>query len=128
MKANSIRPYPTTPSRWASESVTTTEVVAEPAECEASYTLTDTWSTGYQVAVTVTNRGSENMAGWVVTWTLPGGQRISNLWNGSFSQSGAAVSVTSASYNGTLAPGAAATVGFTATASSTGAAPSVSCS
>ena len=53
---------------------------------------------------------------------------INNLWNGGYTQAGAAVTVTSESYDGTLAPGASTTVGFTATYSGSNTAPSsVSC-
>ena len=40
------------------------------------------------------------------------------MWNGSYSQSGATVTVSNASYDGSLASGATATVGFIATGTS----------
>ena len=66
----------------------------------------------------VKNTGSGTLNGWKLGWTFPGSQAISNLWNGSYTQSGETVTVTNASYNGTLAAGATTTVGFTATGSS----------
>jgi cellulase/cellobiase CelA1 len=92
------------------------------------YTRTAEWGGGFTANVTITNTGTTAINGWTVAWTFPGDQKITQLWNGSYAQSGASVSVTSASYNATLAPGASTTVGFTATASSTGATPPVSCS
>jgi Cellulose binding domain len=56
----------------------------------------------------------------------PSPSTINSLWNGSYTQSGNTVKVTNASYNGSLAPGATATVGFTATGTS-GSPSSVSC-
>ena len=63
----------------------------------------------------VTNTGSATLNGWNLGWTFPGDQAIGDLWNGSSTQSGSKVTVTNESYNGTLAPGASATVGFIAT-------------
>ncbi|WP_345150694.1 cellulose binding domain-containing protein [Nonomuraea rubra] len=43
---------------------------------------------------TVKNTGSAQTSSWRVGWTLPGGQTISQLWNGTLSGSSGAVSVT----------------------------------
>ena len=57
-------------------------------------------------------------------WTFPGNQMISTLWNGSHSQSGAAVSVTNASWTATIpANGGSVTVGFGASYSGANALP-----
>jgi Glycosyl hydrolase family 12/Cellulose binding domain len=96
--------------------------------CSAAYSVTGSWPGGFQGQVVVTNTGSAALNGWQLGWTFPGRQAISNLWNGSYAQSGGQVTVTNASYDGTLAPGASATVGFTATYAGSNAAPSsVSC-
>jgi cellulase/cellobiase CelA1 len=68
--------------------------------------------------VVVKNTGSGTLNSWSLGWTFPGSQDINNLWDGSYTQSGGTVAVSNASYNGSLAPGATATVGFTATGSS----------
>ncbi len=88
----------------------------------------NSWPGGFQGQVVVTNTGSATLNGWQLGWTFPGSQAISSLWNGSYTQSGGHVTVTNLSYNGTLAPGASTTVGFTGTYSGSSAAPSsVSC-
>ena len=78
---------------------------------------------------TVTNTGTSSLSGWQLAWAFPGDQKINSLWNGTYTQSGAQVSVNPAAYNGSIAPGSSVTVGFTAT-DTTGSAPpsSVSCS
>jgi Glycosyl hydrolase family 12/Cellulose binding domain len=97
--------------------------------CSAAYSLVSSWSGGFQAQVVVTNTGSGTLNGWTVGWTYPDDQKISDLWNGSYTQSGETVTVTNASYDGTLAPGGTATIGFTATYSGSNTAPSsVSCS
>jgi cellulose 1,4-beta-cellobiosidase len=121
-------PTPTpTPTRSPSPTPSPTPSTG-PGSCSAAYSVVNSWQGGFQAQVVVTNTGGASKNGWRLAWTFPGDQRITQLWNGSYTQSGAAVSVTNASYNGTLAPGATTTVGFTAAASSTGATPSVSCS
>ena len=84
--------------------------------CTATYSVVNSWSGGYQGQFTVT-AGSSGLSGWKVGWTFPGSQQISQMWNASYTQSGASVTATSMSYNGTLAAGASTTFGFIATGS-----------
>ncbi|MFF3856827.1 cellulose binding domain-containing protein [Micromonospora sp. NPDC002575] len=49
-------------------------------------------------------------------WTFADGQRISQAWNASYTQSGGAVRATNASWNGTIAAGATVSFGFLADA------------
>jgi Glycosyl hydrolase family 12/Cellulose binding domain len=86
--------------------------------CSGTYSVTSSWPGGFQGQVVVTNTGSGTLNGWSLGWTFPGSEAINNLWNGSYRQSGEAVTVANASYDGSLAPGATATVGFTATGAS----------
>jgi Glycosyl hydrolase family 12/Cellulose binding domain len=94
--------------------------------CSATYSIVNSWQGGFQGQVDVKNTSTSTKNGWNLAWTWPSGQTITNLWNGIYTQSGSSVSVTNASYNGTLSPGQSTTVGFTANGSS--ASPSVSCS
>ncbi|MEW2383091.1 cellulose binding domain-containing protein [Micromonospora sp. NPDC047707] len=76
---------------------------------------------GQQVVHTV---GFGAIAGWTVGWTFPNGQRITQLWGGTHTQSGATVSVRDAGWNGNLSPGATTTVGFLASWTTTNSPPS----
>jgi hypothetical protein len=91
--------------------------------CSASYAVTGSWAGGFQGQVTVKNTSSSAVSGWKLGWSFPGDQKITHLWNGAVTQSGEQVSVTNAGYNGSLAPGASATVGFTGTYASSNASP-----
>ena len=71
----------------------------------------------------ITNTGSTTINGWQLTFSFANGQTITQLWNGSYSQSGSNVSVTNASYNGTIAPGGTANFGFNGSWSGSNAAP-----
>jgi cellulose 1,4-beta-cellobiosidase len=86
--------------------------------CSGTYSVVNSWSGGFQGQVVVKNTGSGTLNGWSLGWTFPGSQTITNLWNGSYTQSGNTVTVSNASYDGSLASGGTATVGFTATGTS----------
>lgn len=85
--------------------------------CEVTYTVTNQWSGGFQADVRLTNTGPAPWDGWSLNWSFPDGQRISQLWNASHSQSGPAVTVRNTDWNGAVAPGSSAAFGFTATRS-----------
>ncbi|MEU8179131.1 cellulose binding domain-containing protein, partial [Microbispora hainanensis] len=53
--------------------------------------------------------------GWSLTFTLPGGQTITNGWNATYSPSSGQVTARNMSYNGTIAPGSTTEIGFQAT-------------
>jgi arabinoxylan arabinofuranohydrolase len=81
--------------------------------CTATYAVTGTWSTGFQAELTVTNTGATPTNSWQVAFTLPGGQSVTQGWNGVFAQQGDKTTVTNASFNGQLQPGASVKPGFT---------------
>ncbi|OKK05634.1 cellulase family glycosylhydrolase [Streptomyces sp. CB02400] len=90
--------------------------------CEIGYRVTGEWPGGFQGEVTVRNTGSSAVNGWTLTWTFPADQRITNMWGGTPTQSGSAVSVASASYTASIPASGSVSLGFTA--SRTGANPS----
>jgi endoglucanase len=92
--------------------------------CTAVYQTANSWQGGFQGQVTVT-AGAAPISSWTVTWTLAGGQTISQVWSGTLSGSGSAVTVRNASWNGSLAARASTAFGFNATG--TPSSPVVSC-
>jgi hypothetical protein len=93
------------------------------ASCAVHYALTGTWPGGFQAGVTITNKGTAAINGWKLTWTWPdSGEAITQLWNGSETQSGTAVTVTNASYNAAIG-GNGGTVSFGFTGSDSGQTP-----
>jgi endoglucanase len=97
-----------------------------PPTCSAAYSITNSWSGGFQAQVTLTNTGTVALSSWALSWTFPGSQQVSNSWNGILTQTGASVSVTNEPYNGSVNPGGTVTVGFTANGTS-GSPSSVAC-
>jgi Glycosyl hydrolase family 12/Cellulose binding domain len=121
-------PTPTPTPTPTATSASPTPTPSSSGACSGTYSVVSSWAGGFQGQVAVTNTGSATLSSWQLGWTFPGNQAINNLWNGSYTQSGGKVTVTNESYNGTLAPGASTTVGFTATYSGSNTAPSgVSC-
>jgi len=92
--------------------------VAASVSCTVTYSVVHTWPGGLQAQAVLTNTSISPVSGWALTWSFAGDQRVTDLWNGDFTQSGERVSVTNGSYNGTIAPSASVTIGFTG--SSTG--------
>ncbi|MEU2628878.1 glycoside hydrolase family 9 protein [Kitasatospora sp. NPDC007106] len=85
------------------------------APCTVAYKVDNAWGTGFTATVTVKNTGTTTVNGWTAGWTYPGDQRITNAWNATVTQTGAAVTAKDAGWNGTLAPGATASFGFQGT-------------
>jgi endoglucanase len=81
--------------------------------CAAAYQTVSSWQGGFQGQITVT-AGSSPINGWKLTFSLPSGVSIGQLWNGTLTTSGSTATVTNVSWNGALATGATAQVGFTA--------------
>jgi len=84
---------------------------AATAGCQVSYTVTNQWPGGFGTSVNVNNLG-DPINGWRLTWSFTAGQTVTQLWNGSFTQSGAQVTVTDAGYNGSIPSGGTANFGF----------------
>jgi Cellulose binding domain/Fibronectin type III domain len=88
--------------------------------CHVAYTIVNQWNTGFQAAITIQNTGKLGITSWTLEWTFPGNQQITNVWNGSYSQSSATVMVKNLSYDGTIpAAGKYNGLGFTANFSGT---------
>ncbi|MEH1129969.1 endo-1,4-beta-xylanase [Micromonospora sp. CPCC 206061] len=103
----------TTPTTPPPTSPTTTPT-SGPGACAATYQIVSQWTGGFQGSVTVRNTGTSAMNAWAVRWSFGAGQVITNLWNGSVTQTSANVAVRNAPYNGALAPGASTSFGFVA--------------
>jgi beta-xylosidase len=79
--------------------------------CAVTYTVTDQWGGGFGANVSITNLG-DAVDSWKLTWTFTAGQTISQLWNGSLTQSGNQVSVENVDHNAAVGTAGTAVVGF----------------
>ena len=83
--------------------------------CHVTYTKASEWQGGFVANVTISNTGTAAINGWTLKFTFPGDQHVTNAWNATVTQSGTAVTATNASYDGTISPGASASMGFQGT-------------
>jgi hypothetical protein len=96
----------------ASASVASVQAVT----CSVDYAASN-WGGGggFGASVTIHNLG-DPVTSWTLGFTFPSsGQRVSQGWNATWSQSGANVTATSMSYNGSLGTGASTQIGFNGT-------------
>ena len=101
---------------------------AAASSCSAAYSVSSDWGTGFTAAITVTNNGTSAITGWTLTYSYTGNQALSQGWSGNWSQSGKTITVTNASYNGSLAAGANTQLGANFSYTGTNTAPaSVTC-
>jgi len=84
--------------------------------CHIAYTIETQWKGGFEAAITIDNTGVKSISNWTLTWTFANGQKITDIWDGAETQSGANVTVTNMSYNGSIPAGSSYTgLGFNGT-------------
>ena len=78
--------------------------------CSVAYSVSSQWDTGFGVAITITNLGSP-LTSWTLGYSYAGNQQLAQGWNGTWSQTGHNVTVTNASWNGSLATNGSVQIG-----------------
>ncbi|WAU83049.1 cellulase family glycosylhydrolase [Streptomyces sp. Qhu-G9] len=101
----------------------TTSSGGSSASCGIGYKVTSQWAGGFQGEIVIRNTGTSAINGWTLRWTFPDSQRISNLWGGTATQSGAEATVTSVSYTAAIPAAGSVTLGFTASRGTTNPSP-----
>ncbi|KPL90283.1 cellulase family glycosylhydrolase [Herpetosiphon geysericola] len=99
-----------------------TKPTAAAAACEVTYTISNQWETGFTANVSVKNIGI-GLNSWQLSWGFAGNQTITNLWNGTLSQTGPNVSVANSAWAASLPSNGTASFGFQASYSGTNAVP-----
>src|SRR5690554_6386661 len=107
-------PEPTPTPTTEPEPTPTPTPTSEPeGDYVVNYDIVNDWGGGATIDVTITNNTSSTVNGWTLEWTFPGNQQISNLWGGSYTQTGASVSVTNLDWNADIvANGGSVNFGF----------------
>ncbi|MET8086527.1 cellulose binding domain-containing protein [Micromonospora sp. NPDC005237] len=103
-------PDPTTPPPTTAP--TTPAPTAPAGACAVTYRKTGDWGTGAQFDVTLSNTSTIPVNGWTLTWSLPGSQRITQSWNSTVTQSGAAATAVNASWNAVIPAAGSVSFGF----------------
>jgi hypothetical protein len=106
--------------------VTVTVPPPSNASCAVHYAVSSSWPGGFGATITLTNNGTTAISPWTLTFTFPAGEAVQDGWDGTWSQSGQAVTVASASWNSTVAAsGGSVSVGFNGTDTGQTTAPTV---
>ena len=95
----------TTPTPTPTQGTTPTPTPISGASCSVHYTITSQWQGGFGANLTITNTGSTAINGWNLQFSFPNGQTITQLWNGTSTQSGSTVTITNVSYNASIPAG-----------------------
>lgn len=93
------------------------------ATCKVTYAASSTWTGGATMNVTVANTSPAAITGWTLTFTFPNDQKITNLWNGTFIQTGQNVTIRNIDYNATIPASGTQQVGFNVSFSGANATP-----
>jgi hypothetical protein len=83
---------------------------AAAAGCLVTYTVSSQWNTGFTAAITIQNTGPA-ISSWTLAYSYSGNQQLTQGWSGNWSQTGKSVTVTNASWNGSLGTGASTQIG-----------------
>jgi arabinoxylan arabinofuranohydrolase len=122
-KFNSNTPTPTpTSTPTPTPTVTVTPTPTDTTGCSISYSQSD-WGSGATVSIIIKNNGSSAIDGWTLAWNFAGNQTITNMWNGTYTQSGTAVTIKNVSYNNIIPAKGSVSFGFNITYSGTNAKP-----
>ncbi|WP_433363978.1 cellulose binding domain-containing protein [Actinoplanes sp. CA-142083] len=84
---------------------------AAAAGCSVDYAVSSQWQGGFGANVTITNLG-DPLTSWTLTWSYSAGQSVTQAWNTTLTQSGAAVTARNVSYNGAVATNGTVSFGF----------------
>lgn len=101
-----LTPPPTpTPGTTPTSTPTSTPGSGGSSSCRVHYAITSQWQGGFGASLTITNTGTTAINGWTLQFAFANGQTITQLWNGNYTQSGGAVTVTNVSYNASIPAG-----------------------
>jgi Cellulose binding domain len=107
-----------TPISYTTSTGPTTPPPPTTGTCTLTSSVSNSWSGGAQLQLTVTNSGTSPLTGWTAGFKLADtAETITSSWNATVSQSGQQVSAVNASYNGSVAAGQSATFGVVVTGS-----------
>ncbi|WP_433687454.1 non-reducing end alpha-L-arabinofuranosidase family hydrolase [Micromonospora carbonacea] len=84
---------------------------AAAAGCSVTYAVSSQWGDGFGANVSITNLG-DPVSSWTLTWSYGAGQTVTQAWNATVTQSGAAVTAKNVSYNGSIATNGSVSFGF----------------
>jgi cellulase/cellobiase CelA1 len=93
--------------------------------CQVTYVVRSQWNVGFTADIAIRNTGVNAFNGWTLRFTFPGNQQVTQVWNGTVTQTGNQVAITNLDYNATIPVGGVVNgnPGFNASFSGTNANP-----
>ncbi|MEZ4713239.1 MAG: lytic polysaccharide monooxygenase [Caldilineaceae bacterium] len=82
-----------------------TQTAPSSASCQVDYTVTSDWGSGFNADIAVINNANVPINGWTLTWSFPGNQTVTSLWNGKVTQIGSGVLVNNENWNAQIGAG-----------------------
>ncbi|MEU8978179.1 cellulose binding domain-containing protein [Streptomyces sp. NPDC048309] len=82
------------------------------SSCTVAYKIVDQWADGFQATVTVNS--AKALDTWRIAWAFRDGQRVTQMWDGTFVQHDSRVTATAADYNKSVPAGGTFAFGFLA--------------
>ncbi|MDX3382528.1 cellulase family glycosylhydrolase [Streptomyces niveiscabiei] len=101
----------------------TTGPPAPGQSCSVGYRAVGEWPGGFQGEIVVKNTDTTAIGNWTLGFSFADGQTVSNMWGGTATQSGGAVTVKPVSYTANIPAAGSVTVGFIASKGATNSAP-----
>ncbi len=81
--------------------------------CTLTSSITNSWSGGYQLQLTVTNNGTAPTTGWTAGFMFgDSAETIASSWNATVKQTGTQVTAANANYDGSIPAGGSTTFGM----------------
>ncbi|MEV6446432.1 cellulose binding domain-containing protein [Amycolatopsis sp. NPDC051716] len=91
--------------------------------CSVHFAIEHSWPNGFTASATITNRGSDTLRSWSLAMTFTAGQRLTEGWNGTWTQRGNRLTALAPSWKTDLQPGEAFTTGFNGSSAASNPAP-----
>ncbi|NKY39942.1 extracellular catalytic domain type 1 short-chain-length polyhydroxyalkanoate depolymerase [Cellulomonas septica] len=105
-------PTPPVPTDWPTLPQPT--ATSGPATCTVAWSVNQ-WNTGFTANVTITNLDHAPASGWQLTWRWTAGQKVTQAWSSTVTQTGDAVVANNAAWNANIPVGGSVQIGFNAT-------------
>lgn len=80
--------------------------------CSVHFAIEHSWPNGFTASATIANRGPDTLRSWSLAMTFTAGQRLTEGWNGTWTQRGSRLTASAPPWKTDLQPGEAFTTGF----------------
>lgn len=105
------KPPTSTSTSIAPVTLAPTTTSAASSSYSVNYSSND-WATGATVTIEIKNNTSTAKKGWSISWTFAEDQKITNIWNAQYTQSGTSVTASNNAWNDTIPANGSISFGF----------------